>query len=390
MSRRKFYFIFYQKTNSFANQFLFSLSYFLLASGSLLSYHFLEGYRKPSIFVKTNSFRFLKVSVLLLCFFTVQVIAQEGKIEKTFKNVKEVRIKTVSGNCIVQKGDKNEVKIVVTYSYDDEDYDAEIEQRGDRLILRERFVGHRRSWRGRSTWKLTVPENTDIEFSTASGEFEAADLSSNIEAQTASGNISLKRMNGDFNISTASGDIEITDLQGRIEFGTASGNVELRGFTGDSEVGTASGNIRAENVRGEMNFGTASGNIYIRACSGEFEVGAASGDVDASNVVIEGRSNFSAASGDVDVSLGKELAHNLKISSASGDSRLRFNGHTIRGFIEMTAKAGRGRIKAPFKFDNEEFYYKWNDEYVTKSVTKGNANPRIEISTASGRAVLEN
>ena len=337
-----------------------------------------------------HSFRFLKVSVLLLFFFTVQVIAQEGKIEKTFKNVKEVRIKTVSGNCIVQKGDKNEVKIVVTYSYDDEDYEAEMDQNGDRLILRERFVGPRRTWRGRSTWKLTVPENTDIEFSSASGEFEVADLNSNIEAKTASGNISLKRMNGDFNISTASGDIEVTDLQGRIEFGTASGNVELRGFTGDLEVGTASGNIRAENVRGEMNFGTASGNIYIRACSGEFEVGAASGDVDASNVVIEGRSNFSAASGDVDVSLGKELAHNLKISSASGDSRLRFNGHTIRGFIEMTAKAGRGRIKAPFKFDDEEFYYKWNDEYVTKSVTKGNRSPRIEISTASGRAVLEN
>ena len=92
----------------------------------------------------------------------------------------------------------------------------------------------------------------------------------------------------------------------------------------------------------------------------------------------------------VDVSLGKELAHNLKISSASGDSRLSFNGHPIRGFIEMTAKAGRNRIKAPFKFDDEEFYYKWNDEYVTKSVTKGNARPRIEISTASGRAVLEN
>ena len=337
-----------------------------------------------------HSFRFLKMSVLLLCFFTIQALAQDGKIEKTFKNIKEIRIKTVSGNCIVQKGDKNEVKVVVTYSYDDEDYEAEIDQRGDRLILRERFVGHRSTWRGRSMWKLTVPDKTDIEFSTASGDLEVADLNSDIEAETASGDIVLKKMAGNFHVSTASGDIEGMDLQGRIEFGTASGNVELRGFTGDSEVGTASGNIRAENVKGEMNFGTASGNIYIRACSGEFEVGAASGNVDASNIFIEGRSKFSAASGDVDVSLGKELAHNLKISSASGDSRLSFNGHPIRGFIEMTAKAGRGRIKAPFKFDDEEFYYKWNDEYVTKSVTKGNARPKIEISTASGRAVLEN
>ncbi len=336
------------------------------------------------------NFRFLKMSVLMLCFFTIQVLAQEGKVEKTFKNVKEVRIKTVSGNCIVQKGDKNEVKIVVTYSYDDEDYEAEMDQSGDRLVLRERFVGRRGSWRGRSMWKLTVPAKTDIEFSTASGDLEVADLNSDIEAETASGDIVLKKMRGNFDVSTASGDIEGMDLQGRIDLGTASGNVELRGFTGNVKVGTASGSIRAENVKGEIDLGTASGDIDIRGCSGEFEVGAASGDVDAANVIIEGRSEFSAASGDVEVSLGKELAHNLKISSASGDSRLSFNGHPIRGFIEMTAKAGRGRIKAPFKFDDEEFYYKWDDEYVTKSVTKGNASPRIEISTASGRAVLEN
>ncbi len=337
-----------------------------------------------------SNFKFLKMSALLLCFFTIQALAQEGKIEKTFKNVKEIRIKTISGDCIVQKGGNNEVKVFVTHSYDEEDYEVGMDQSGGRLSLRERFVGHKRNYRGGATWKLTVPENTDIEFSSASGEFEAADLNSNIEAQTASGSISLKRMDGDFDVSTASGDVDVTDLQGKIEFGTASGNVELRGVTGNSKVGTASGNIRAENVKGEMDFGVASGNIDLRACSGEFEVGAASGDVDAANVVIEGRSEFSAASGDVDVSLGKELAHNLKISSASGDSRLSFNGHPIRGFIEMTAKAGRNRIKAPFEFDDEEFYYKWDDEYVTKSVTKGNSSPKIEISTASGKAVLEN
>ena len=179
------------------------------------------------------NFRFLKLSVLMLCFFTIQVLAQGGKIERTFKNVKEVRIKTVSGNCIVQKGDQNEVKVVVTYSYDDEDYEAEIDQRGDRLILRERFVGHRGSWRGRSMWKLTVPAKTDIEFSTASGDLEVADLNSDIEAETASGDIVLKKMSGNFDVSTASGDIEGMDLQGRIDLGTASGNVELRGFTGN-------------------------------------------------------------------------------------------------------------------------------------------------------------
>ena len=87
-------------------------------------------------------------------------------------------------------------------------------------------------------------------------------------------------------------------------------------------------------------------------------------------------------------SLSKSADHDLKISTASGDAMLNFNDNPIRGFIKMTAKAKRGRIKAPFKFDDEEYYSKWDDEYVTKSVTKGSDNPSIEISTASGKAVL--
>ena len=333
-------------------------------------------------------FKISIITAVLIVGFVVQAFAvKEGEIKKTFKNVKEVKIKTVSGNCIIKKGDNDEVKVVLTYTYRDFEFEPEFEQRGNRLILVERFSSHRNS-HGSSTWRLTVPEKTNIDFSTASGDLEVEDLKSLIEAETASGNVQLMNMTGEFDISTASGDVDAKSLQGKINFSTASGDVDLSEISGDLRISTASGRITATNVEGEIKLSTASGNVDLSSSSGEFDIGTASGEVDANGIVIEGKSSFGAASGDIDVSLSKSADHDLKISTASGDAMLNFNDNPIRGFIKMTAKAKRGRIKAPFKFDDEEYYSKWDDEYVTKSVTKGSDNPSIEISTASGKAAL--
>lgn len=332
-------------------------------------------------------FRVTIISVLLILSFLVYAFAFEhGEIKKTFNNVKEIKIKTVSGNCIIKKGNKYEVEVVLKYTYDDEDYEPEFEQKGDRLILTERFRG--RTWGGSSTWSLAVPENTNIDFSTASGDLEVENLKSAIEASTASGNVHFKNMDGEFEVSTASGDVEAKELQGSVEFSTASGDVDLSGLTGETKISTASGLIIAANIEGEIKLSTASGDINLSSSTGEFDVSAASGDVEAEDIALRAESSFSAASGDVELVLGESPAHDIEVSAASGDATLNFNNNPIKGFIKMTAKARRGRIKAPFKFDDEEYYTKWGQEYVTKTATKGSDRPLIEIRTASGKAVL--
>lgn len=311
---------------------------------------------------------------------------EAGEISKTFKNIDLIRIKTVSGDCIVRKGQADKVKVELSFTFDTDDYEPEIEQAGKRLILSERF--HGRSNRGRSTWRLAVPDNIRIDFSTSSGDFEASDITAELEAETASGDISLSHINGQIKGSTASGDVEVTHLQGNLDFGTASGDVELSDANGEIEIGTASGGIRAENLRGELDLGTASGRIVIEDATGEFDVGTASGRINARGIEVTAHSEFSAASGDVEVRLSKSPEHDLTLSSASGDAVLNFDSNPIKGRITMTAKVDRGRIRAPFKFDDEETFYKWDDEYVTKTVTKSGNRPRIKISTASGVAEL--
>ena len=81
----------------------------------------------------------LRISILTnLLIFSLFVHAsaiQNGKIKQTFKNVKTIKIKTVSGDCIIKKGDGEEVKVVLTYTYDDSDFEPELEQRGDHLLF---------------------------------------------------------------------------------------------------------------------------------------------------------------------------------------------------------------------------------------------------------------
>ena len=311
------------------------------------------------------------LTVILLVLLTAHVLGgRREEMTKTYENIEAVRINTVSGDCVIMVGEGDKVEVHLEYSIRPRDsFEPEFRERGKVLILGEDFYG---SSSGHSLWTLTVPKTTEIEFETASGDFEAAGLE------------------GDLDISTASGDVDLRDCQGDIELNTASGRINLDNLSGYIDGNTASGDIRASNLSGEITLNTASGSIDIDDSQGDFELNTASGDVDALGVVMDGRSIFTTASGRVYVQLAETSAHDLRLSSASGKVTLDYNGNPVKGYFEFVAKANRwGRISSPFDFDHEEEFYQWGDEYVMKSFTSETDEPEILIETASGRATLE-
>jgi DUF4097 and DUF4098 domain-containing protein YvlB len=200
---------------------------------------------------------------------------------------------------------------------------------------------------------LTVPEDTEIDFSTASG------------------NLTLTELKGEFSAETASGDIEVESCSGIFGFSTASGDIDI----GNSE--------------GIFEISVASGEIGFEECRGEFELSSASGGIDAYGITIGETSSFSTASGKVDVVLSETSEHNLHLSSASGRVILNYGGNPIKGYFEFTTRDHSGRIRAPFEFDDEEKFRQWGERYIRKSFTRESDSPEIIIETASGRAVLE-
>lgn len=290
--------------------------------------------------------------IILLVSITFAKISATEKQEiiKTFDKKESIDMRFVSGDCHVKKGSSDKIEVNLVYRIDPpEAFEPVFQEKGDELVLKERFHG---SSSGSSTWTLTVPDGIEIQFKSASGDFEVVDLNCEIKVNTASGDISIENSDGEFHANTASGDVAI------------------------------------QNSKGEFDMNTASGEINVKSGSGEYSLSSASGDVDCKDILIKEECSFSAASGDVYVELAQSSAYDLKLSSASGDAILNFNGKPIQGYFELTAKVRSGRIKSPFKFDNEEEFYKNDQLYVRKSFTRSEDTPQIHISTASGKAEL--
>ena len=312
---------------------------------------------------------FVLVSLMLVLIVADVNAGREKEIIKTFDNKESVEINTVSGDCIVTKGNTEKIEVHLVYQIRPQDsFEPKFQERGNKLRLGERFHG---SSSGYSRWTITVPDETRIRFSSASGEFSIEGLKGEISAETASGDITARNCAGEFDLESASGDIIINH------------------FSGDVDVSTASGDIRAVGIDGVVSLGTASGGIDVEGAKGEIELESASGDIDASEIVIQDMSAFQTASGKVRVQLAESPVHHLILSSASGRVVLDYAGNPVEGYVEFVSRADRGRIVSPFDFDDDEEFRDSGQWYVRKFFTKSADTPRIALETASGKVVLK-
>lgn len=296
------------------------------------------------------------------------VLSAQNEMHKTFPAKSKVQLKMVSGDCIIETGSSSEIKVDIQLHGDVSEYfEPEFSETGNTLKIREYWHG---SSHGGVTWRITVPAETEIDFSSASGELSVSGIQAEIEAGTASGDISLNSVKGNLDISTASGDIGIDNC------------------TGEFDISTASGEIEVDNSQGEFDMSTASGEIKIKTCEGAFELSCASGEIEAKKIILKEESSFSTASGDIEVVLGHSPDVDISLSAASGDVLLDYAGNEVRGYFEFSARKRSGRIVSPFDFDREEEVERHEDEYQIKSFSRSGKKPVITLETSSGRAEL--
>jgi len=336
---------------------------------------------------------------LLFVFITLSVASAQKVVDKTFKGKETIDISTVSGDCIIKKGNSDEIKVHLTYTYDDDCFSYKFKESSDYLKIKEEFDGN---CKGKSEWVITIPENTIVEFNSASGNIKISDVSKSIDINTASGDIKLNNIKGKIRINTASGNIQLNtlnvilklntasgeisaqNLEGEINITTASGDVNINKTNGELNINSASGEIESENLKGVIKLNTASGDIDIKNAIGTLSVNSASGEIEAEQIEISNKSSFTTASGDIELDLSKSSKHNLTLSTASCNITLDYNGNKLNGFYEFTARVKKGKIISPSKFDKEEVIEKHGKKYDVKSFTKGNSLPIILLKTSSG------
>jgi len=317
--------------------------------------------------MRNTAFKLSAVMILFLIF-ALSIYAQE-KVSKTFPAKKLVELSTTSGDCIIQKGPADKITVVVEYTVRPADaFTPEMEERSDRIKLSEDWSG---SSSGKVLWTVTVPPEAEIDVESASGDISVSGLSSDIEVSTASGDVTLKMCKGDIEASTASGDIDLENVEG------------------DLEISVASGDIKATDLKGSFEFNTASGDMEVKNAKGEFDLNCASGDIEVEKVELDAESEFSAASGDISVSLARSAEYDLELSAASGDVTLEYSGNSLKGRFEMIARHNGSRISAPVAFDSEETFERHGREYDKKIITRSGNKPLISLESASGKVTLK-
>ena len=319
--------------------------------------------------------------------FSGAVIAKSTIID-SFDDVDSISLSTSSGEGILKKGTGRQVKVILEHTYADGRFVPVMEQVGGRLKIQEKFTGHSSS-RGHAIWTLVIPDDTQVRFSTGSGDLQIDDLRIDLRSRSGSGNVTLNDVTGDVSISEGSGDVDIRGAKGELHITEGSGNIEVERFDGDLRATTGSGQVKIAESSGNFRVSAGSDSIRLNGVSGSMRVNVGSGDIDGRNLDITGTSMFSSGSGDAQVGLVSVLNHDISVTSGSGDAELDFGGNDISGEIVMRANRRNGSIRAPFSFQSE---YEEDMGYQTtmvKETSLGDSDIRISVSTGSGTARIK-
>jgi len=295
----------------------------------------------------------LLITVLFIGLITAPAFTAgfEKEAEETFDAKKEVRIKLILGDCRLEKSSDSKIHVHLVYEYDQmENFEFRMEDRERYINLEEDLSGKNND--GYSRWTVAVPDDTEIEFNSATGNLKIQGLSLEVDA------------------STGTGEIDIMDIKGEVDVSTGTGDVLLENCTGDIEASSGTG------------------NVHVRNCKGNIEASSGTGDVKAAGITLEYEGDFSSGTGDAEVEFPDGKDFELTVSSGTDDAVLMMKGKPIKGYFEFRCHARRGRIISPLAFDSEKQEGEDDDIYLVKSFTKESASPKVYIRTGTGRAKM--
>ena len=287
------------------------------------------------------------VILILALLISIPALQAQQEAKKSFSGISKVSILSTHADLEVLASNSDETRVIADYSGRSA---PSMNQKGGTLSLSENGKN------GNSQvqkWTIYVPNETKVQFNTASGEIRAEGYKGSFEGNTGSGNVTL------------------ASLSGVVRVNTGSGNVTANGISGSVGLNTGSGHMEFARISGHINANTGSGDLTVK----DFRSTAAS--------------TFNTGSGKVEVVLAGDLEYSLSVSSGSGNSSLDLNGNDIQGTLVMECSEEKGEIKAPFSFDETEVINK-NKNYpiVRKTKKMGSGTAEVKIATGSGAAVV--
>lgn len=278
----------------------------------------------------------------------------------------QLQVSTGSGGITIRKGAAGSVRIQARVSANDRFGDAaalvrEVEQNPPiRQTGNIITIGNEvRRWdKVGISYDLTVPQETQADARTGSGNVDIYDLRGPVEAATGSGGIRAENIGARVQARTGSGNILLSRIGGGVSATTGSGSVQLDSINGAVEAETGSGNITVSGASGGVRARTGSGSVRVEKAQGEVDAQSSSGGVTVDGSPKSARWDLRTGSGSVRVSLPPgtpfeldahtgsgsiSTSHAITISGALRKNELR--GVAIRADNRIFIRTGSGAVR---------------------------------------------
>nr|WP_048149073.1 DUF4097 family beta strand repeat-containing protein [Palaeococcus ferrophilus] len=160
------------------------------------------------------------------------------------ENVKRVEISAVNGRLDIEGWDNDHAEVSYTVHGEAE---VEVEQKGERLVIREEPKKRFLNLLGKSGWAeiaVKVPRKATVRASTVNGEIRAREVSFE-KVSTVNGRIELENCEAE-EISNVNGRVRAhLTLAKSLKAGSVNGpmEVEIDEFEGDAKISTVNGSI---------------------------------------------------------------------------------------------------------------------------------------------------
>ncbi len=140
-----------------------------------------------------------------------------------------------------------------------------------------------------------------------------------------------------------------------VQIKTASGDIECEGPRGRIEIASASGDVRLRTVAGDLTVQTASGDVVLDGFTGTLTTRSASGDLRIEHAQVT-RWLASLASGDVEFSGELAAGADHRVQSVSGDIRMRID-EAVGTEIEFKTVSGSGISSGTVRRDGKRHFF---------------------------------
>lgn len=193
-------------------------------------------------------------------------------------------------------------------------------------------------------YEITVPEQSDAQVNTISGQILASGLQGQMQATTTSGQVHISNHQGPMRAESTSALLQLSDVQGPVQAQTVSGDIELTGQGEQARASTTSGQmdlsgftsqtVEADSTSGDVSIGdfteaeasSVSGNVQVRSNQQlqSLTVDTTSGNVSAQVPDHDYDVSGSSTSGDreIDVATSPQASARITIDTVSGSVQL--------------------------------------------------------------------